>query len=157
MINPTPFGFRSCRQLGFEVCSFTGIESEYRFGKLMCISDQPNQLQKFAKAASDHNLEGVYSLNTVYELTPKSVDKGIGLQKLFEAMKLKPDLFIAAGDGENDLALFRIADITFAPSTSPDIIRRNADQITDWENSGILEPILKKLQLHIYDQSGNMA
>ena len=145
IINPTPFGFRSCHRFDFEVKKFTGKVGDYHFSKLMCISEHPDQLQKFAQTASDLNLEGVYSLTTVFEITPKEVNKGVGLQKLIGAMNLKPGLVVAVGDGENDLPLFDKADISYAPSTSPDSIKRVADRIIDSQSTGILEPILNDI------------
>jgi HAD superfamily hydrolase (TIGR01484 family) len=146
MINPTSFGWRSCRQFDFEVVIFTGMASEFQFSKLMCISDQPDLLRKFAHTVSNLEIEGVYSLPTVYEITPKGVNKGNGLMKLMKTMNIKPTMVISSGDGENDLSLFAIADRSYAPSTSPDFIKSKADRVLDWHNTGILKPIMSEIE-----------
>jgi hydroxymethylpyrimidine pyrophosphatase-like HAD family hydrolase len=155
MLNPTSYGFRSCRQFDFEVAIFSGTEGDYPLSKLMCISEQLDQLQKFVQKGSGLELEGVYSLMTVYEITPDGVDKGNGLKKLMKAMDLKPGVVISVGDGENVLALFHTADISYAPSTRPDFIKRQADRVIDWYNTGILEPILKDIEFKSTNEKEN--
>jgi hydroxymethylpyrimidine pyrophosphatase-like HAD family hydrolase len=52
---------------------------------------------------------------------------------------------VVAGDGENDLTLFEMATLSFAPLDSPPAIRTRADRVLDVRKEGLLAPILEEI------------
>lgn len=121
-------------------------------GKLLCkvaaISDDPEVLRDFDARTSGLVLERTYSLPNVLELTTVGVNKGRGLRTLLDSSPEHSDAeVVAVGDGENDLALFDLASLTFAPENSPPAIRVRADRLLDVRKRGLLAPILEELKL----------
>ncbi len=81
------------------------------------------------------------------ELAPVGVHKGGGLAALLEDRERVGEI-VAVGDGENDLALFEQATLSFAPASSPPAIQARADLALDLTKEGLLTPILRKLSTH---------
>ena len=50
---------------------------------------------------------------------------------------------VVAGDGENDLPLFDLADLSFAPEDSPAAIKARANHVVNVSENGLLAPILR--------------
>lgn len=89
-------------------------------------------------------LERTYSLPDVLELTPVGVHKGEGLATLLREAGHDGEIAVA-GDGENDLSLFDLATLSFAPHDSPPAIRARADRVLDARKEGLLAPILREI------------
>ncbi len=109
--------------------------------KVVSIAETPEPLGTFADGVADLPLERAYSLPTVLEFTRVGVDKGRGLRALLGERPAGTRL-VVAGDGENDLPLFDLADLSFAPEDSPDAIKARSDRVLDVRKEGLLAPIL---------------
>jgi len=51
---------------------------------------------------------------------------------------------VAAGDGDNDLELFEFAGYSFAPSTTTASVQKQANQIIEVRENGLLTAMLDK-------------
>ncbi len=123
-------------------------EGEMLLGKVAAVSDDPGVLREFDARISGLPLERTYSLPTVLELSTVGVHKGRGLRTLLEDSPEHAGAeVVAVGDGENDLALFDLATLSYAPEDSPPAIQARADRILDVRKRGLLAPILEDLNL----------
>jgi hydroxymethylpyrimidine pyrophosphatase-like HAD family hydrolase len=139
---PHPFGVALAGSFGFTLRPLAQAGSDVAFGKVMCMSDSPAALDALRAAIASWPVESARSMPPLLEITNRGVDKGSGITALLEHAGLSGQPFYAAGDGENDLPLFRLAAASFAPSTAPDRIRSAASQVIDVSRSGLLAPVL---------------
>lgn len=105
----------------------------------------PEALRAFEAEVAGLPLERTYSLPNVLELTPVGVHKGGGLSTLLREEESDGEIAVA-GDGENDLALFELATLSFAPHDSPPAIQARADRVLDVRKEGLLAPILREVR-----------
>lgn len=76
------------------------------------------------------------------EITKNGTDKGTALELLCNHLKIKPDKVIAFGDGENDLQFLNKAGTAVAMGNATDIVKAQADIITDTNNNqGVLKAL----------------
>ncbi len=113
--------------------------------KVAVTAREPETLRAFEAETAGLPLERTYSLPDVLELTPIGVHKGLGLATLLDDAEHSRREVVVAGDGENDLALFDMATLRFAPVSSPPAIRARADRVLDVRKEGLLAPILEEI------------
>jgi Cof subfamily protein (haloacid dehalogenase superfamily) len=113
--------------------------------KVAVTAEDPESLHAFQAEIAELPLEQTYSLPDVLELTPVGVHKGGGLSILLEDAGRHDTEVVVAGDGENDLALFDLATLSFAPESSPPAIQARADHVLDLREEGLLAPILREI------------
>ena len=101
---------------------------------------------RFEAATAGLALERTYSLPNMLEFGPAGVTKGRGLTALIEEAGRTGETVAIAGDGENDLTLFDIADLSFAPEDSPPRIQARATRVLNVPKEGLLAPILRELR-----------
>ena len=145
ILSTTSTGLEAAERYEFTTRFFTEASRRLRFSKIMCIPERPGGLDEFPEMIESLPIERAYSTSTILELTPGGINKGVGLQRLIEAMQLSPQAIYAAGDAENDLPLARIADRFFAPSTALETVKSKAIILEDTTNNGLLEAILDYL------------
>lgn len=112
--------------------------------KLVVTSEDPEEVGRFESETAHLPLERTYSLPNMLELGPSGVHKGSGLAALLEG-RARVEEIVAVGDGENDLALFDQATLSFAPESSPPAIQNRADLVLDLSKEGLLAPILREI------------
>jgi len=78
----------------------------------------------------------------VLEVTLPDVDKGSGLDMLIDNLGWSRRTIVTAGDGENDLPLFKRANRSFCPDDSPAHVLEQADQAISLGEAGLFTPIL---------------
>ncbi len=83
------------------------------------------------------------------EIVSKDASKGIALKKLLFKLsdEIKIDDIIVFGDGENDLDMMKIADISIAMENSNEIVKKEANYITLNNNCDAIEYAVNKLNL----------
>lgn len=114
--------------------------------KLVVTAEDPEAVGRFEAETAHLPLERTYSLPGMLELGPAGIHKGFGLATLLRDVERAPDAeVVVAGDGENDLALFEMATLRFAPGDSPPAIRARADRVLDVRREGLLAPILREI------------
>lgn len=90
------------------------------------------------------DLEVVSSWPNNVEIMPAGTSKGEAVKRLAEILKIKPEEVICMGDSENDLSMIKYAGLGIAMGNAIDLIKENADYITDTnENSGVGKAIEK--------------
>lgn len=113
--------------------------------KIGVTAEDPETLRAFQAAIAGLPLEQTYSLPDMLEVAPVGVHKGLGLNDLLENAGWVGTEVVVVGDGENDLALFDQADLSFAPGSSPPAIQARADHVLDLRKEGLLTPILREI------------
>ena len=87
-------------------------------------------------------MERVYSEKSSLESTPLGVDKGAGLLRLCEALGIRKEETAAVGDGENDLAMLRMAGLGIAMGNASEAVKKAADRVAaDLDHGGCAEAI----------------
>jgi HAD superfamily hydrolase (TIGR01484 family) len=140
---PNSAGLRMVRRFDLDVQPFD--EQSKGYTKLTYITDSVAAMNKFVAEIETIPLEKSFSLPTVLELTGVGIDKGQMLAGLLDDLGLQPPRIFAAGDGENDLPLFDVADLSFCPNDSPAAIKDRADVEINIAETGLLGPILAKI------------
>ena len=143
LLSPTPFGVAAC--LRYQFCYEPLDDSsqvDIPISKVMCYSEKPQALAAMAQGFTALPVEGAYSMETIYELTPPGIDKGSGLHRLLHHLELAPTAVLAAGDGGNDLSLLKQADVSFTTFSAPETVRTQADFLIEPSSQGILQPLL---------------
>lgn len=145
MLWPSEAGWKMVRRFALSTRPFSQqTDADAPLTKVVSIAETPEPLRAFATETSDLALERAYSLPTVLEFTRVGVDKGRGLSALLGERPAGTKL-VVAGDGENDLPLFELADLSFAPEDSPEAIKVRADRVLDLQKEGLLAPILRTI------------
>jgi Cof subfamily protein (haloacid dehalogenase superfamily) len=62
------------------------------------------------------------------DFMPLHVNKGTGLQILFDHLRVRPDEVVCIGDSENDIAMFDLITHSFAMNTASSVVRSKASQ-----------------------------
>jgi len=143
LLSPTPFGIAACLryQFMYELLDDSS-QVDIPISKVMCFSGNPHALTQIAQEFASLPVEGAYSMETIYELTPPGIDKGSGLHRLLHHLELAPTAVLAAGDGGNDLSLLKQADVSFTTFSAPEAVRTQADFLIEPSSQGILQPLL---------------
>ncbi|MFJ5748346.1 HAD family hydrolase [Peribacillus frigoritolerans] len=81
------------------------------------------QYNAFTTASSTHHN---------VEVTVEGITKATGVQLLLKHFQLAPEEILAVGDGENDLTLFKLAGHCVAMKNATDLVKEQADEVTDY-------------------------
>ncbi len=145
LFSPTPFGIAACNRYDFDYEKIVSIdEAVVPISKVMCYSENPDALAAVKDRYIQFDVEGAYSMPTIFELTPPGINKGKGYQLLINGLHLDPVLTAAVGDGGNDLPLLAQVELTFAPDHAPEEVKNQAQFHFHRETHGIFTPILNK-------------
>jgi len=82
------------------------------------------------EVAAEFDLE-VVDTGYAYHMKTPGVEKGDGLEAVAELLGLDPSEFVAVGDSENDVSLFKIAGESYAVANADDRALAAADHVTD--------------------------
>jgi HAD superfamily hydrolase (TIGR01484 family) len=142
ILSATATGLDAAERYEFTTHLFTPDSCKLQFSKLMCIPERPGDLNGFLAMTDLLPLERAFSTPTILELTPRGVNKGIGLGCLIDALEISPGFICAAGDAENDLPLCDLADKFFVPTGALEQVKARAAQVVDVKRDGLLQPML---------------
>ncbi|MCK1984612.1 MULTISPECIES: HAD family hydrolase [Peribacillus] len=81
------------------------------------------QYNAFTTASSTHHN---------VEVTVEGITKATGVQLLLKHFQLAPENILAVGDGENDLPLFKLAGHCVAMKNATDLVKEQADEVTEY-------------------------
>lgn len=140
MMWPNAHGLKMVERFDLDVQPFQ--EANQQYTKITFISDAQAAIIPVAEEISPLSVESAFSLPTVYELTPTGIDKGHMLIDLLTGMGLQTTKIVVAGDGENDLSLFSVADMSFCPKESVTAVKEKADSTINVAQTGLLAPML---------------
>jgi HAD superfamily hydrolase (TIGR01484 family) len=130
-----PDGIAATEKYDFKVDQFPPTTNHNMYSKVMCLASDHEALLSVAKSCQNIPIEGVFSMPTIFEITPFNVNKGTGLKYYLESAGIQNSNIIAAGNDQNDLDILRLADHSFVPvgsnaaSTINDCIIVNTTQI----------------------------
>lgn len=116
--------------------------------KAICIDytkSKPEEILK-ARAAIEklNKFEVVCSNEYNFEIMKKNTTKGLAVQNLAKILNIEPQEIMCLGDGENDLSMLEIAEISVAMGNAPDYVKERAKFVTDSNNnSGVAKAIYK--------------
>ena len=128
------------KNLSIQIFDFSERLTDVSFAKTVSTKDVLPYLSDFPNI---HLVDTAYALH----LTDKNICKGAALEKLAGMMGKKASDFIAVGDSENDIDLFKAAGMSFAVANAPDFVKKEADFVLQNENgSGFAEAIDYLLQ-----------
>jgi Cof subfamily protein (haloacid dehalogenase superfamily) len=147
MLNPTPFSLRVSTSHYLDAQMITGQNLPQEIVKLMILEDQPEKLSAIQKAAASIDGEKAYTLPTAYEINPPGINKANTLKDLLKQLDWETYPVVTVGDAENDLALFELADVSFAPSSAHPKLLTKADHVINRNKSGLLLPILEQIEI----------
>lgn len=111
------YGIQSIHKYDFNYEIFNRGECN-DFSKVMCFCEDHSTLLDLARACVSLDVEAVFSMPTIFELTPKGVNKGSGLKRLLEYLGYSDVEIIAAGNDQNDESLLASADWKYIPAGS---------------------------------------
>lgn len=94
------------------------------------------------------NVEVVSSNKFNIEVIAKGVSKGKAVEALVEFYGLKREEVICIGDNENDLSMIKYAGLGVAMGNSINIVKENADYITDSNDKDGVAKVIKKFILN---------
>jgi HAD superfamily hydrolase (TIGR01484 family) len=143
MLWPNAEAKRMIQRFDLDVKPFTAPSQQYT--KITYISASAEAIDDLAQELASFAVEAYFSLPTVFEITRSGVDKGRMLCDLLADMGLQDAPLAAAGDGQNDLPLFTVADLTFCPSDAPQVVKDATQQEIEISDNGVLEPMLAAL------------
>ena len=94
------------------------------------------------KALEDLPVVMSYAEESMLELSPAAVDKGIGLEMLCKYLSIPVEETIVVGDSFNDLPILRKAGLSVAVANAREQVRELCDvMVTDNEHDGVREAI----------------
>jgi Cof subfamily protein (haloacid dehalogenase superfamily) len=114
--------------------------------KVVILNEDRRQLAAIAEKTRGMDAEMGYSLPYAYEINPSGITKGSTLLALLKAMHLDHLPIFAAGDAENDISLFKVSTMSFAPVTALPEIRNLADHVIERDGNGLISPILNQIE-----------
>ena len=122
---------RKNEKVGDYTCSFDFVPEPIL--KVLFADESEVELQKLIELVTGHPLASKFTLvrtdKEYYEILPKGTNKGDGIRKLismFPGIKKT----IALGDNENDIPMFKAADVSVAVANATEVTKQNADYIT---------------------------
>jgi len=121
-----------------------GTPSSIEFGKATCLTNDPVLIAELTGVLKNEPVEIGLSLSSVFDINPGGITKRTGVEELVQYLKLPEAPIYVAGDGENDLDLFTLGTVSFAPATSPEHIRKQAGRTIDRSKNGILTSMLEE-------------
>ena len=149
LINPTQFSLDVSKKHYLSFFESNPVEIPNKINKMMVIEADKDKLRLIKEHAIGIKAEIAYSLPYLLEFSPKGINKPAALKALLTKLNLDGQPIYAVGDGQNDLALFELAKINFAPSSAQQNIRNKADHIIQREQNGILSPVLETINKEI--------
>lgn len=145
LMHPTPFAVELMQAIGVNPIKIENRGPEDPFYKVICWSEEADHFSQVKEILREYPVEIYASGDMSIEFNPQGVNKGVGLLTLIEHLERNNKEIYSVGDSENDLPLFPYAKKSFAPSTAPVEIQRQADVIIDPAPHGLLEPLLERI------------
>ena len=133
--------FRVCGHYTKDALSYCR-ETGYNASKI-CLFHRNTQERKETKdKLAGLPLELVYSEITSLEISPKGIDKGLGLSKLCRHLQIPIEESIAIGDHYNDMAMLRKAGLAVAMGNAIDEVKEMCHvTVADCNHSGVAEAV----------------
>lgn len=136
-----------------QFCIGEDMESAFKkydgyISKAICIENDINNRDNLFKVKEEfksmNNFEVVSSGPNNFEIMKKGVSKGNAVKELASLLNIDQKEVICFGDNENDLSMITYAGLGIAMGNGSDLVKQNADYITDTnQNSGVAKALEK--------------
>ncbi len=143
LMHPNKVGIFWMKQFNLEWESYLENDRCEPVGKATCFTEDPGVRVEISEQLAKLSLEYGVTMSEIVDINPQGVNKYSGLIELLDNLNLADLPVFAAGDGENDLALFTMAKACFSPASAPKTIRDRTDYVIDVSQNGILNPIIE--------------
>lgn len=147
LLNPTDFGRYIAQLHHLSAHTIDAGQLPNEIIKVMILEPNPVEMGKIIDQSQSIGAEMANTLPFAYEINPSGINKAISLLELLKKMELEHLPIYAAGDAENDLALFKLAKFSFAPTTAYPRVIEQADHLISREKEGLLTPLLKLIPI----------
>ena len=128
-----------------EITSFDEVDDPDELLKIAVRNDQKADMKKISEIAASVGAELKNSGEKFEAIFPKGISKQSGVQKLQEYLDISKEETAAIGDFDNDLPLFAQADIKVAMGNASDVLKKEADLITDSNREDGVAHFLQKI------------
>jgi Cof subfamily protein (haloacid dehalogenase superfamily) len=142
LVRPNDYGIHWMERFNANWEPFDESNKNQIFGKATCISDSRKIFEDLSEHLKSLPLEIGISLSSIFDINPEGISKRSGVLSLLKHLHLEDASIYAAGDGENDLDLFTLANVSFSPVTSPAHVKEQSTHIVDTTRDGLLTSIL---------------
>ncbi|MBM7704713.1 Cof-type HAD-IIB family hydrolase [Metabacillus iocasae] len=88
-------------------------------------------LQRELAEAFPNEIDTYISAPKCLDIMPKSISKGNAIQLLIEHLQIKPKEVACIGDSFNDIPMFKLTPNSFAMSTAPEAVKKEAAHVVD--------------------------
>lgn len=124
----------SVEHIPFELADITKVSGKWNKVFFAMSSQRIQQVANFIQKRQRTDMlyrefDYVTSAENYFEIVPKGINKGTGLKKLAEILKVSMENTVAIGDYYNDLSMFEVAGHTAAVADAPEDIRSKVDKI----------------------------
>lgn len=130
--NETMIRFRRTTGLPNLVCGYDEIKEP--IAKIIFGSEYDGEISEIEKTLKAHPLaekfDFIRSSKTLFEILPKGIAKGLAIEKLAEHLGIDRNNTVAIGDYNNDISMFRAANIGIAVANACKEALEAADIIT---------------------------
>jgi Cof subfamily protein (haloacid dehalogenase superfamily) len=114
--------------------------------KIVVLEPVPQKMAQVKQHSQQLEAEFAVTLPYAYEINPSGIHKAASLKSLLNLMRINGRPIYVVGDSQNDLSLFELAKLRFAPDSAQSMVKEKADVVINREIAGLLAPILN----HIY-------
>jgi len=115
--------------------------------KVIILSENPHAPDGIKPKAERMGFEIVFSFLFGYEINPPGINKASTLVKLTKCLHMENLPIYAVGDANNDLSLFNLSTMSFAPSSAQPAVLKQADHIIQRDKDGIFSTILDYMEI----------
>lgn len=111
--------------------------------------DNPAELERIKKdvLSSVNGINYFKSQNEMLEIVPVGISKGDTLAYLAKSLNISQEETIAIGDDENDISMIRYAGLGVAMENAKDVVKKEADYITESNNKNGVGKVINKFVL----------
>lgn len=145
IVNPNNFSLDISKIHHLSILESNNPTPLTKINKMMVIEKDKKKLRQIRNQADGIMAEVAYSLPFLLEFTPQGINKSKALHPLLTALSLEGKPIYTVGDGQNDLGMFNLAEVSFAPSSAHNEILEKADQVINKQKDGILGPIIRTI------------
>ena len=146
--NQTMKNFRKVTNLENIVCNYLDIREP--IAKIIFGCEREEDIQRIEKMLKAHSLadkfDFIRSEETLYEILPKGIGKGISVMKLCEYLDIDVNKTIAIGDYNNDISMFDAAGVGIAVSNACKETLDAADFITVSNEEHAIAEVIRDLE-----------
>lgn len=113
--------------------------------KVLVTEKDPNRIKPLIDHLQTLKKTGYTSSEPgLLDIAEKTVNKGLGVQKLAESLNLQPEEVCALGDYDNDIAMLDYAGFSVAMGNAPQNVKAHAFYVTGTNDENGLAQVLEK-------------